>query len=581
MSYSFNSLTLSGNIFSNNLSLGGKITTHNALTISGNFPLTLTISGSTNITLPTAGTLATTSNVDSKLSLSGGIMTGNLTAPNIIKSGGTSSQYLMADGSSLQYSANSGNSNFYLYKSNDTLHVPPESGQVRYNNAQQSLATIVYISHLTSDTIDVEVFFNQISQLNDLYIQDKNNSGNFIKYNITGSPTIVVNSYISIPVVQSSFGGTGEISFGANHPTLISFFTNTIETDTRITTLETKTQNQTAISGETTFTGDITGVSRITSTTLEIISTHGSSISMTDENFLVLDATKIQLVGTDGISISGALNMNSNAITNLSTPVVPADGANKSYVDNFVLDTTLPSLRMTGYNYNTVKNYFTQLQKPNLYSETLVCSYTTGVSAVVGAYSGGVYSPTQNRIYFVPYGQAIQSQWHYVDCNTGNIVAYTTGVSAVGGAYGGGVYSPTQNRIYFVPRSQDSQPQWHYVDCNTGNIVAYTHGATVVSSAYSDSVYSPVQNRIYFVPYYQAIQLQWHYVDCNTGNIVAYTHGATVVNYAYIDGVYSPVQNRIYFVPSWQSNQTKWHYLQPLTAANASISYSSSALMGN
>ena len=186
-----------------------------------------------------------------------------LEATSFKKTGGTNQQYLMGDGSVLQYSANSGNSNFYLYKSHsNTPTPPPTNGFLYYNNSNQSLVTIVYISHVTDDGIDIEVFFNNISQLNDLYIQQKSISDNFIRYNITGAPTITTGSMIAIPVIKTDSAGSGSTSFGVNEPILISFFTNTIETDIRIsavesdvTTLQTKTQNQTAISGTTTFSG--------------------------------------------------------------------------------------------------------------------------------------------------------------------------------------------------------------------------------------------------------------------------------------------------------------------------------------
>lgn len=180
----------------------------------------------------------------------------SITAGSFIKTGGTSNQYLMANGTSLQYSANSGNSNFYLYKSHtNTPAPPPANGFVYYNNSNQSLATIIYISHLTDDVIDIEVFFNNLNQINDVYLQDKNNSINFIKYNITGTPTITINSHITIPVSVISSGGSGSSSFGVNHDILLSFFTNNIEVDTRISSVESKTQNQTAILNSTTLTG--------------------------------------------------------------------------------------------------------------------------------------------------------------------------------------------------------------------------------------------------------------------------------------------------------------------------------------
>ena len=46
--------------------------------------------------------------------------------------------------------------------------------------------------------------------------------------------------------------------------------------------------------------------------------------------------------------------------------------------------------------------------------DSKVISYE-GITAVNYAYSGGVYSPTQNRIYLVPFGQATQDTWHYLD----------------------------------------------------------------------------------------------------------------------------------------------------------------------
>jgi hypothetical protein len=117
--------------------------------------------------------------------------------------------------------------------------------------------------------IDIEVFFNNINQINDVYLQDKNNSSNFIKYNITGPPTITVNSHITIPVSVITSAGTGTTSFGANHDILVSFFTNNIEVDTRLSTLETKTQYQTGLGGGITgFTGNLLVTSEMQSGTI-------------------------------------------------------------------------------------------------------------------------------------------------------------------------------------------------------------------------------------------------------------------------------------------------------------------------
>ena len=205
--------------------------------------------------------------------------TGDLIGSNLKKLGGTATQYLIADGSVLEQSAVSGNSNFYFYNSNSGT-IPSLAGQIRYNNAVQSLATTVTISHLTADNIDIEVFLAQITQLNDLYIQDRDDSTNFIKYNITTAPTIILNAYISIPVAVSSSAGTGTTSFGASKAVLASFFTNGLEIDTRISTLETKTQNITSTAGATSNVGSFTSgslaVSNGTSSTL-ITTTSGTA----------------------------------------------------------------------------------------------------------------------------------------------------------------------------------------------------------------------------------------------------------------------------------------------------------------
>ena len=220
----------------------------------------------------------------------------------------------------------------------------------------------------------------------------------------------------------------------------------------------------------------------------------------------------------------------------------------------------LPSRQGDVFDYNGLVTYINSIAIGRNYT-ALITAYSKVVTAVPGAYFGGVYSPTQNRIYFVPQTQATATSWHYINCDTGSVVAYSKVVTAVPYAYLGGVYSPTQNRIYFAPLGQSTATSWHYIDCDTGSVVAYTHGATVVSEGYYGGVYSPTQNRIYFAPYYQSTAPVWHYINCDTGSVVAYTHGATAVVFAYAGGVYSPTQNRIYFVPNSQASATSWHYI--------------------
>ena len=240
---------------------------------------------------------------------------------------------------------------------------------------------------------------------------------------------------------------------------------------------------------------------------------------------------------------------------------------------------SVPGNSVSNYNQSWVSNYIQSLvSNGSNFSGANI--YTHGATVVANAYIGGVYSPTQNRIYFVPYAQASELNWHYVDCNTGTIVAYAHGLGAntpLSAGYGGGAYSPTQNRIYFAPFNQGAPnvgltPKWHYVDCNTGSIGIYDNPNTAVSNAYLGAIYSPTQNRIYFSPSSQAGSghTVWHYINCNDGTVGTYANPLNAVaGGAYYGGVYSPTQNRIYFVPSAQATPFSggspltqyWHYI--------------------
>ena len=223
----------------------------------------------------------------------------NFNGDSVISATGNSTQYIMGDGSLLTYSANSGNSNFYLYKSHTNTPAPPhDNGFVYYNSAVQASATIIYISHLSDDNIDVEIFFNNINQINDVYLQDRNDSTNYIRYNITGQPIIVVGSHIQIPVSLIVAGGSGGISFGINHNILLSFFSNNIEVDTRLSAVETKTQNMDSVLNQTGINGNLT-----------VYGTNG----VTAQKFITVGA-----LSTEFIKGNGSLDGNTYATTTIT-----------------------------------------------------------------------------------------------------------------------------------------------------------------------------------------------------------------------------------------------------------------------
>jgi hypothetical protein len=239
----------------------------------------------------------------------------------------------------------------------------------------------------------------------------------------------------------------------------------------------------------------------------------------------------------------------------------------------------------------------------------LVMPYTAGVGAVLQAYKGGVYSPTQKRIYLCPYYQSDQLNWHYIDCVTGTAISYLHNLATlpVSIAYYGGAYLPTLNRIYFAPYNQTFELNWHYIDCVTGTVMTYPTGSGAMNvGAYSGAVYSPDQERIYFCPNTQVNETLWHYIngstglsetyagvatapcdggvyspmedriyfissntpssdwvyiDCATGTAVQYIHGSPAVADAHAGGCYSPITNRIYFTPYGQSTNPDWIYI--------------------
>ena len=140
------------------------------------------------------------------------------------------------------------------------------------------------------------------------------------------------------------------------------------------------------------------------------------------------------------------------------------------------------------------------------------------------------------------------------------------GITVASSAYRGVVYSPTENRIYFMPDAQVTESSLHYIDCSSAvnPLCAYLHFMTgVESGAYFGGTYCPTSNRIYLAPFYHSNSPTWHYIDCTIGNtVVEYTHGITAHQYGYYAGCYSPNQNRIYLTPVYQANQPTWHYIQ-------------------
>ena len=194
--------------------------------------------------------------ISDQLSLSGTVFANNIYSEAFVKNGGTSGQYLMADGSTTT-SSQQGQPNIYLYNNNNSGTPEPASGQIRANDPNNQNVTELYISHITSDGIDIDVFLQQITTISVIYMQDRNNSNNNVRFNVTGVIIDNPNLYVTVPVLFDIAQGSGSIDFGDGHPLFMSIFDNSQLIDSRISAVETKTQHQSATSLETRFNSPI------------------------------------------------------------------------------------------------------------------------------------------------------------------------------------------------------------------------------------------------------------------------------------------------------------------------------------
>ena len=289
----------------------------------------------------------------------------------IVKDGPAIPGYLLSDGSILTNSGDGVNSNIYLYNNNLTITAPPANGQIRYNNASLPLATQIFVSHLTRDNIDIDAFLALISQLSIIYIQDQDSSLNYIRYNVIAPPTLTPNAFITIPVAVLDSSGTGSSNFPAGMNVFMSIFTNDIEIDTRLTTIETNTQNINASLIGTDFANNSSFI-------LDPASSHSFTIR---NNASPFSTAKFTVSNTSVQVISVPLLMNNQKITLLAAPVDNGDATRKVYVD----DANALKLNLTGGTLtgaiNMSNNQITSLAEPTNINHATTKNYTdTGLA---------------------------------------------------------------------------------------------------------------------------------------------------------------------------------------------------------
>jgi hypothetical protein len=104
---------------------------------------------------------------------------------------------------------------FYEYKADvSTTITPPNPGYIRWNNLTQANATQIHASHLTENLVDVDIFLSLLKQNDIIVVQDRNNSANFQRWRINGTPLVADNSFVTFPVtlINSTASFTGNQS---------------------------------------------------------------------------------------------------------------------------------------------------------------------------------------------------------------------------------------------------------------------------------------------------------------------------------------------------------------------------------
>jgi collagen type VII alpha len=113
-------------------------------------------------------------------------------------------------------------SNLFQFLANTTITSGyPTDGHLLWNNATQTSATQLNVSHLTDNDIDVDLFLALLTAGQRITVQDQNASANYQTWYITGTPTntnpAAANSYWNIPVSLVASGGTGTTGFANDH----------------------------------------------------------------------------------------------------------------------------------------------------------------------------------------------------------------------------------------------------------------------------------------------------------------------------------------------------------------------------
>ena len=108
---------------------------------------------------------------------------------------------------------------YWKYRADTVPHSgDPTSGYILWENAIQNASSFINISHVTEDSVDIDVYLDIVGVGDTLYIQDQNDGSIFQKWTVSGTKTEFA-TYDSYPVVLVTSAG-GNIP--NNHQIIVS-----------------------------------------------------------------------------------------------------------------------------------------------------------------------------------------------------------------------------------------------------------------------------------------------------------------------------------------------------------------------
>lgn len=107
-------------------------------------------------------------------------------------------------------------SSFYDYKvKTGQTSGDPGNTYLIYNNATQTSATQINVSHIDKDGYDIDILLALIKTGDIFFIQDSSESNNYQKWQVSGTP-VAQTGYFEFPVTLVTSAGTGTTGLGNN-----------------------------------------------------------------------------------------------------------------------------------------------------------------------------------------------------------------------------------------------------------------------------------------------------------------------------------------------------------------------------